>query len=124
MRTLFDTTVVIAHLRGDRRASDLLLSVPRADRCISVLTRVEVEGGMRPGERADVAALLSTLRKLPVSDAVGRRAAIHLRQFRRSHGGIDVVDYVIAATAELHHARLATLNIKHFPMFPGLTAPW
>jgi predicted nucleic acid-binding protein len=31
-----------------------------------------------------------------------------------------VVDYVIAATAELSGARLATLNVKHFPMIPDL----
>lgn len=124
MKALFDSTVLIAHLRGDRRARDLLLSLPRADRCVSVLTRVEIEGGMRSAERNDVAALLSTMRRLPVSDAVARRAAIHLRRFRRSHVGIDIVDYAIAATAELHDAKLHTLNLKHFPMFPDLHAPW
>lgn len=124
MRLLFDSTVLIAHLRGDPRARDLLLSVPRADRYISVLSRIEVEGGMRSGERTSVAELLSTMKKLSVSDAVARRAAIHLRRFRRSHVGIDVVDYTIAATAELHDAGLRTLNLKHFPMFPDLRAPW
>lgn len=124
MRSLFDTTVLIAHLRGDTRARELLLAVPREDRCISVLTRVELEGGMRSGERTRVAALLGIMRRLPVSDAVARRAAIHLRRFRRSHSGIDVTDYVIAATAELHRARLQTLNVKHFPMFPDLQTPW
>lgn len=124
MRALFDSTVVVAHLRGDGRARALLLSVPRADRCISVLTRIEIEGGMRTQERTAVAALLSTMRKLPVSDAVARRAAIQLRRFRRSHTGIDVVDYVIAATAELHQAQLYTLNLDRFPMFPELHAPW
>jgi len=79
---------------------------------------------MRSDERTRIAALLATMRKLPVSDAVARRAAIHFRRFRRSHTGIDVTDYVIAATAELHQARLQTLNMKHFPMFPDLQAPW
>ena len=124
MKALFDSTVLIAHLRGDHRARDLLLSMPRAERCISVLTGFEIEGGMRSAERNHVAALLSTMRKLPVSDAVARRAAIHLRRFRRSHVGIDVLDYLIAATAELHEAQLETLNITHFPMFPDLRAPW
>lgn len=124
MRSLFDTTVLIAHLRGDPRARELLLAASADDRCISVLTRIEIEGGMRTDERTRVAALLATMRKLPVSDAVARRAAIHLRRFRRSHTGIDVTDYVIAATAELHQARLQTLNVKHFPMFPDLQAPW
>ena len=118
--TLFDTSVLIAHLRGDSRATTLLQSVPNDQRLASVLARVEIEGGMRSAERAPVATLLSVIRLLPVTDAVARRAGEHLRRFRASHQGIDLVDYVVAATAELHGARLATLNMKHFPMFKGL----
>jgi predicted nucleic acid-binding protein len=124
MRTVFDTTVLISHLRGDRQATDLLLGMPREDRLVSVLTRVEIEGGMRTGERREVAALFGTIRLIEVTDLIARRAAFHLRMLRRSHGAIDLVDYVIAATAELHDATLATLNVKHFPMFKGLQAPW
>jgi predicted nucleic acid-binding protein len=36
------------------------------------------------------------------------------------HTGIDVVDYVIAATAEELGAELMTLNVRHFPMFAAL----
>ena len=55
---LFDTSVLIAHLRGDRRATDLLLSVPTKQRLASVLTRAEIEGGMRSSESASVPGLL------------------------------------------------------------------
>ncbi len=75
---------------------------------------------MRSGERRDVSALFGRLTLVPVSDAIARRAGEHLRSFRRSHVGIDLVDYIIGATAELHSANLATLNVKHFPMFEGL----
>lgn len=117
---LFDTSVLIAHLRGDERATQLLLSVPTADRLASVLARVEIEGGMRSGERASVAGLFHGMRLVPVTDAIARRAGEHLRRFRRSHSGIDLVDYVIAATAEAHDVPLMTLNIRHFPMFKDL----
>lgn len=122
--TLFDTSVLIAHLRGDEQATGLLLETPAPERLASVLARIEIEGGMRTGERRAVAALWGVIRLLPVTDEVARRAAEHLRTFRRSHTGIDLVDYAVAATAELHGADLATLNVKHFPMFPGLAAPW
>lgn len=79
---------------------------------------------MRSGERRDVAALFSTMTLIPVSDAIARRAGEHLRRYRRSHAGIDLVDFVIGATAELHEASLATLNVKHFPMFKNLAAPF
>lgn len=117
---MFDTSVLIAHLRGDVRATDLLLSVPTAERLASVLVRVEIEGGMRSDEHASVAGLIESMRLVPVTDSIARRAGEHLRRFRRSHPGIDLVDYVIAATAEAHETSLVTLNVKHFPMFSGL----
>jgi predicted nucleic acid-binding protein len=122
--TLFDTSILIAHLRGDERATRLLLATPTAERAASVLARIEIEGGMRSGERRSVASLFGVLRLLEVDDPVARRAGELLRAYRRSHPGIDLVDFAVAATAEHHGARLATLNVKHFPMFEGLTAPF
>jgi predicted nucleic acid-binding protein len=122
--TVFDTSVLIAHLRGDERATQLLLDTPSDERLASVLARIEVEGGMRTAERDTVASLFTVLRLLPVTDAIARRAGEYLRTYRRSHTGIDLVDYAVAATADLHGAGLATLNVKHFPMFPSLGPPW
>jgi predicted nucleic acid-binding protein len=116
----FDTSVLIAHLRGDARATEALVAVPTSHRRASVLVRVEIEGGMRSSERASVAGLFGALTLLPVSDGIARRAGELLRRYRRSHSGIDLVDYVVAATAEIHAAPLMTLNVKHFPMFEGL----
>lgn len=117
---LFDTSVLIAHLRGDRRATELLLERPTIDRLASVLARVEIEGGMRSGERRSVAGLIDGMRLVPVTDAIARRAGEHLRRYRRSHTGIDLVDYIVAATAEAYDVPLLTLNVRHFPMFKGL----
>lgn len=41
-----------------------------------------------------------------------------------THVGIDLVDYAVAATAELHGGELATLNVQQFPMFSRLAPPW
>ncbi|MEO7295741.1 MAG: type II toxin-antitoxin system VapC family toxin [Candidatus Limnocylindria bacterium] len=117
---LFDTSVLISHLRGDRRATELLVSVPTMERVASVLARVEIEGGMRSGERASVAGLLDSMRLVAVTDAIARRAGEHLRRYRRSHSGIDLVDFVTAATAEAYDVPLLTLNVRHFPMFKDL----
>jgi predicted nucleic acid-binding protein len=124
LKVLFDSSVLIAHLRGETRATALLTSVQTDDRLASVLSRTEIEGGMRSAERAPVAGLFSVLTLLPVTDLIAGRAGEHLRRFRRSHPGIDLVDYLVAATAELHDARLATLNVRHFPMVSGLRPPW
>lgn len=118
---LFDSTVLIAHLRGIEAATRLLGdSVAAGDAVCSVLSRVEVEGGMREAESRQVSRLFTTIRLEPVTDQVAARAGQLVRAHRRSHPGIDLADYVIAATADVIGAELCTLNVKHFPMFEGL----
>jgi predicted nucleic acid-binding protein len=119
--TIFDSTVLIAHLRGAEPATDLLReAVGREKAGASVLSRVEIEGGMRSGERSDVARLFTAIRLEPVTDLIAVRAGQFLRAHRRSNPGIDLADYVIAATADVLGESLLTLNVKHFPMFEGL----
>jgi len=47
-----------------------------------------------------------------------------MRDYRRSHTGIGPGDYLIAATALTEGLELATLNIRNYPMFDGLTRPF
>lgn len=118
---LFDSSVLIAHLRGDDRAtSRLRAAAAEGGAFASVLSRTELEGGMRSAERSSVARLFGGVALVPVSDTIAVRAGEHLRRFRRSHSGIDIVDYVVAATAEEVDAELVTLNVRHFPMVPRL----
>ncbi len=42
------------------------------------------------------------------------------QRHRRSHGGIDDADYLIAATALLLEADLLMTNVRRFPMITGL----
>lgn len=122
---LLDSDVVIAHLRGNEPARAWLLAARRQQPlAISSLTITEVAGGMRSGERREVWGLLSTFHIEPVSEAVARRAGEFMRIYRRSHHSIGTVDYLIAATAVVNGYQLATLNVRHFPMFAGLTPPF
>jgi predicted nucleic acid-binding protein len=43
-----------------------------------------------------------------------------MRKVRRSHSGVGLADYLIAATAMHAGLELGTLNVRHFPMFPEL----
>lgn len=47
-----------------------------------------------------------------------------MRTFRQSHSGVGTADHLIAATADVHDLDLAALNVRHFLMFEGLTAPF
>lgn len=118
---LFDTDVLIEHLRGNERATALLLDASsRGDAACSVMTRFELLAGMRSDERSRIRQLLDSLTSLEVSPEVANRAGEWARQFRKSHEGISSIDYIVAATAELHGADLLTRNVKHFPMYGDL----
>jgi predicted nucleic acid-binding protein len=59
--------------------------------------------------------------------ALADRRADRAGQFLRHHtasDGTDDFDAVIAATADHHGLRLATLNVKPFPMFAALNAAY
>jgi predicted nucleic acid-binding protein len=121
---LVDTDVLINHLRGHAATSEWLEHTrTRETLAVSVVTVAELTGGMRSGERPGVWRLLSALQAVGVSELVARRAGEFMRTYRRSHSGIALGDYLIAATAAELGASLATMNVKHFPMFPGLKPP-
>jgi hypothetical protein len=120
---LLDTSVLIDVLRGSDPAAQWLASRDHVPTC-SELTRAEVLRGVRSAERSNTERLLSSLRWMPVDEPVSRRAGEFGRQYRRSHPGLGIVDFVIAATAQLLEADLATANVRHYPMFAGLAAPY
>lgn len=126
MTIVVDTSVLVDHLRGDARARDALRAAAQAGEriCASVLTKVEIFAGMRAGEERLTRRLLDSLDLIEVDDAVAERAGLLANHYLRSHPGVDPVDYVIAATAQRLDAALWTRNLRHFPMFPGLSAPY
>ena len=91
---------------------------------MSAVTVTELTGGMRTTERREVWALLAALHTEPVSDPIARRAGELMRTYRRSHSAVGLGDYLIAATALEQGHELATLNVRHFPMFADLAAPF
>lgn len=126
MTILLDTNVLIDHLRGNERARSALL-VAQADGqrlAASVLSRTELRAGLRAREGRRLELLLEELEWVPVNEDVADRAGALAARFRRSHPGIEVVDYVIAATAEALDAALWTLNLRHFPMLGDLEPPY
>ncbi|MFQ5966713.1 MAG: type II toxin-antitoxin system VapC family toxin [Acidimicrobiia bacterium] len=118
---LFDTDVLIEHLRGNAEATDLLIDAASVGQAsCSVLSRFELLAGMRSQERSQIRSLLDSLINLEATVDVATKAGEWARTYRRSHPDISSIDYLIAATAEVHGADLLTRNVKHFPMFPEL----
>ena len=125
MSTLVDTSILIDYLRGHAGAGDLLERERAADVLhASEITRIEVLAGMRPTEEDGTRALLSTLVWHPVDNEIAEQAGALGRQWLPSHHTIDSADLAIAATAVRTNARLLTRNVRHFPMFTDLQAPY
>ena len=119
MTVLLDGDVLVDYLRGLPAAGRYVDGLTVTPTC-SEVTRVEVLRGMRSHERRVTERFLATIRWVGVDEEISTLAGDLGRRFRRSHGALGVADLVIAATAERHKLPLATLNVRHFPMFPGL----
>ena len=119
---LVDSDVLIEHLRGHTDARDWLIRARRASGplAISVISLTEIAGGMPSPERREVMRLLGSMQRFEVTEQVAWRAATLMREYRRTHSGIGLGDYLIAATALTEGLELATLNVRHFPMFSAL----
>lgn len=126
MTVVVDTSVLIDHLRGHEGARDVLSHAVRQGERLaaSVLTKAELLPGMPRRQRAAASSLFTMLEWVPVDEELAEDAGSLASRYLRSHPGIDMTDYVIAATARRLDAGLWTRNVKHFPMFTGLKAPY
>ena len=91
---------------------------------ISIMTRIELEGGLPrraldlPARRARLDAILSVVPTLPFDDACATqyRTIVHALDFSRRR----IIDRMIAAQALLTDATLVTMNGDDFKDVPGL----
>ncbi len=123
MRTVLDTTVLVDLLRHDRGAVAFVGALDLTPAC-SEITRIEIMQGLRSSERQGAERLFGALGWVAVDEPIARRAGELGRRWRASHPGIGAADLAVAATVEHANASLATSNVRHFPMFPGLRAPY
>ena len=127
MRLVLDTSVLIDHLRGRPTAAIELIpgAIARGDELwSSYVVRAELLAGMRAEEEVATRDLLRLVSWVDVDESVSEGAGALGRRYLRSHPGIEVADLVVAALALELEAELKTTNLKHFPMFKGLKAPY
>ena len=123
MVCLLDTCILIDYLRGHDGAARFLeeLAEPPA---ISSITIMELVAGARGHrEEEELLRLFSVLAIKDVDQTIAETAGAYLNRYRKSHA-IDPQDAIIAATADFLGIELATLNLKHFPMFVKLERPY
>jgi predicted nucleic acid-binding protein len=115
---LIDTTVLIAHLRGDERVSGYLLAALTRGHwlCTTCVNVAEVERGVRAKERKATERLLNRLRFLETTREAATRAGRYQSEFSRKGKTVRLADALIAGTARAHGAILVTDNVRDFPM--------
>jgi hypothetical protein len=117
-RYLLDTTVLIAHLRGDEDATRLLLDLLAAghDLGTSCVNIAEVVRGTQRKERRRVEGLLERLVFLDTTREAATRAGRYQADFASRGITIHTADALVAGTARAHGAVLVTDNASDFPM--------
>ena len=124
MAALLDTSVAIL-LRDAQTEADSRMKGLAAVPALSIVTQVELEGGVRvkpelaPARRAALDLLLATLTVLPFNrDCVeAYRRIVETAGFSRR----KIIDRMIAATALAHGLTLITLHGPDFSDIPGLS---
>lgn len=119
-KVLLDTDILIDILRGRAAVRTFLFDLTdHAVPCCSVMSVAELYAGMRPEEKRVTDILLDALVVIPVGQEIAEVAG-RFKQRERSRR-LELVDCVIAATAFVEGATLATGNTKDYPM-PEITA--
>ena len=116
---VFDTDVMVDFLRGHPSAVALVKGCS-GNIALSSIVIAELYAGIK-GEK-ELAVLddfVAICRIVPVTRELARSGGMHKRDYAKSHN-IGLADAIVAATAQAEEAELKTLNVKHYPMLPGL----
>ena len=118
MKAYIDSDVLIGHLRGERKALNLLKGLrdkEQFDLWIGAMQRAEVVFFMRPAEQSATLLFLAQFQTAPVDQQIIDKAGEFYRLWN-PRSGTDVNDAILAATALLKGGKIYTLNTKHYPM--------
>lgn len=120
MLWVLDSTVLIDYLRGRPTVERVSALAETGDILATTAINVEeIVRGLRPTEAAAATELFAGLEVLSVDLAAAWQAGEWRRDFSTRGVTLWQADCLIAATAKVNGASLATGNPKDFPM-PGL----
>lgn len=122
---VLDTTVLIDALRGRPAAERIrTLAAERQVLLTTVINVEEIVRGLRPHEYAAANALFTAIRVLPVRESDARRAGVWRWEHAARGITLHQADCLIGAVTAGIGARLATGNVKDFPMPEVAAEEW
>ena len=114
-KLLIDSDILIDFLRGKAGAKDYLTKQSEVfPLYCSVITIAEIHAGMQKTEEDKTTKLLDSFFTIPITEKIAKIAG-GLKRDTKSHN-LELDDCLIAATALVEKAVLATKNLKHYPM--------
>ena len=113
---MLDTTVLIDVARRREPATSWLSNTIRRpiQTCVSAVTVAEFFAGVRPEQRRDWQYFIDGLTHWEVTKEIAIRAGILRYDLARQGRTMQIADALIAATALVHGAALARVNITDF----------
>ncbi len=118
MKYLFDSNILIYHLRGslNQRGSDLIPEGLTGAGAYSIISKIELLGFQKTSVEEQQARLfLSGLQELELTSDIAEQTI----QLRKNHK-IKLPDAAIAASARFHQLTLITRNTSDFLKIAGL----
>ncbi|KKS96046.1 MAG: twitching motility protein PilT [Candidatus Gottesmanbacteria bacterium GW2011_GWA2_43_14] len=114
---LIDTDVLIWVLRGNKKFTDLLLQLKNKDSLsISTVTIAEIYKNIYPSELLKTENVLNEFQAWDITSPVAKQAGLYFQQFNKKFKNLNLLDCLIAGTANVNNLILVSLNLKHYPM--------
>ena len=114
-RFLLDSDVSIWIIRGDSKTIEAVSEIANNQSvAISILTVGEIYKNSFPEEEASNRHFFKWHNQIPINFAIAKLAGEYWNKYRSV--GINLIDYLIAATCKINRLTLLTMNTKHYPM--------
>lgn len=110
LKAVFDTNILIDHLRDVAAATDELQRYGPESKSISLITWIEVMAGATATNEGVTRGLLDEFLVISVTEEIAERSAV-IRRTKR----IKLPDAIIWATAQISGRMLATRNTRDYP---------
>lgn len=116
-KILLDTNVIIDTFSGkEPLASHVRQWIESGSIALSAVSIGEIISKASKEEMEKLDLLVSKYGVLPIDDVVARIAGNYRKEFSRKEKRVFLMDCFIAATAKLYNLKLATRNVRDFPM--------
>jgi predicted nucleic acid-binding protein len=121
MKLVFDTNILINHLRGGDVWDDILDKIDEDTKIyLPSIVMFELFSGQSSKNKKNFNKIMKLVKCFDLVDLDSEIAAKAGELYRDVSKSLEVSDYIVAATALHLKAEVVTLNRKHFRLIPEL----